>query len=170
MLKKVKAWFKNLWEYTKATFSNPEFWTEYRDTVLYFMRMEEYSCMGNFNYETRKAKYKNDQEKFDKWLRYLDLKHWYRKTSVTNFRVAVTILKNVLIGLLVIGVIISSFVWLWKVTEKTDAEMLKEEQDHVREYIRPIEIDGCEYLFYYNSPHFSITHKGNCKNPIHKKE
>ena len=39
---------------------------------------------------------------------------------------------------------------------------------------RTVEIDGCEYLVFENSGKalnnysFAITHKGNCKNPIHK--
>lgn len=31
-----------------------------------------------------------------------------------------------------------------------------------------IEIEGCEYLVSYYDRSRSITHKGNCKNPIHK--
>ena len=28
--------------------------------------------------------------------------------------------------------------------------------------------EGCEYVIYNNSVYISITHKGNCDNPIHK--
>ena len=28
--------------------------------------------------------------------------------------------------------------------------------------------DGCEYLYRHVGSSFGITHKGNCKNPIHK--
>jgi hypothetical protein len=31
-----------------------------------------------------------------------------------------------------------------------------------------IEIEGCEYLIFYYYRGRSITHKGNCYNPIHK--
>ncbi len=30
-----------------------------------------------------------------------------------------------------------------------------------------IEIDGCEYIRTYFDRSVSLTHKGNCKNPIH---
>jgi hypothetical protein len=32
-----------------------------------------------------------------------------------------------------------------------------------------IKIEGCEYLLIYYSKSKSLCHKGNCKNPIHKK-
>jgi predicted Fe-S protein YdhL (DUF1289 family) len=28
--------------------------------------------------------------------------------------------------------------------------------------------EGCEYVIYTNASYISITHKGNCDNPIHK--
>jgi hypothetical protein len=34
-----------------------------------------------------------------------------------------------------------------------------------------INIDSCEYIYISRRPYgsdFSVTHKGNCKNPIHK--
>jgi hypothetical protein len=30
-------------------------------------------------------------------------------------------------------------------------------------------IEGCEYLEYDQGHHYSLCHKGNCSNPIHKK-
>ncbi len=33
--------------------------------------------------------------------------------------------------------------------------------------IESIEFDGCEYIYLRRLGSVSITHKGNCKNPIH---
>lgn len=31
-----------------------------------------------------------------------------------------------------------------------------------------VEIESCEYLFYVGGHRMALTHKGNCKNPIHQ--
>lgn len=37
-----------------------------------------------------------------------------------------------------------------------------------RDTIHVIRIDGCQYLERYWDRSYSLTHKGNCDNPIHK--
>lgn len=37
--------------------------------------------------------------------------------------------------------------------------------------LQVVDLEGCEYFFCQEtSVHFSLTHKGNCKNPIHKQK
>jgi hypothetical protein len=45
--------------------------------------------------------------------------------------------------------------------------------DEAKQSVETIEIEGCEYLLmksttYYGYSVVAITHKGNCKNPIHQ--
>lgn len=35
--------------------------------------------------------------------------------------------------------------------------------------LKVIVLDGCEYFQFKSYTYYSITHKGNCKNPIHNK-
>lgn len=47
---------------------------------------------------------------------------------------------------------------------------VKQTQYRVGEFIDPlevVEVDGCEYLFGDWGKSTVLTHKGNCKNPIH---
>lgn len=36
--------------------------------------------------------------------------------------------------------------------------------------IEEVTIEGCQYFIYDGGDQFGITHKGNCKNPIHHYE
>lgn len=59
---------------------------------------------------------------------------------------------------------------------KTEQQVIKEYQSYANDTYRVITFDGCEYLVYqYSQPDdygyvYSVTHKGNCKNPIHQVE
>ena len=41
--------------------------------------------------------------------------------------------------------------------------------DRIGTELEVIKIEGCEYFLVYYSKSKSLCHKGNCKNPIHKK-
>jgi hypothetical protein len=53
--------------------------------------------------------------------------------------------------------------------EKNNKSKLRMEMDASLPDYKVISIEGCEYFRFYSSNYFvHITHKGNCKNPIHE--
>ena len=173
MFKKVKRWFSNLWDYTKATFSDPQYWKEFREAIRFFNDVKWVGGMESFNMKTGKAKHAHDQEIFDTYLRCDALTKWHNKKGVVAFKYTVIIIKNIVLGLAFASAVVFGAIFLYKATKKTDEELRQERDNYILEYTHHIKIDGCEYI-YVRDPNYhsaiAITHKGNCKNPIHRKE
>ena len=173
MFKKFKARLSKFWDYVMATFDDPIMRSKFRTIVNQFHWYAERGCLCDFDFDTGKAKDKNKQEEFDFYLYYRKLHDWHYKNGVTNFRYTVIIIKNILLGLILAGAIVFGVIFLYKATKKTDEELKQERDNYILEYTHNIKIDGCEYI-YFRDPNYhsaiAITHKGNCKNPIHRKE
>jgi len=73
--------------------------------------------------------------------------------------------KQILIGLIAIA-FIGGLVMQCKESSEQPLPQMKETQ-HWGVYIT--QIDSCEYIYILKSSGTSLTHKGNCKNPIHNK-
>ena len=60
---------------------------------------------------------------------------------------------------------------LFGCTEKDDQQRVGDQQKVGDSYIYYYHIDGCDYLGKLNGEprNFFLSHKGNCKNPIHYK-
>ena len=73
--------------------------------------------------------------------------------------------KQILIGTIVIT-FVGGLVMQCKESSEQPLPQMKETQ-HWGVYIT--QIDSCEYIYILKSSGTSLTHKGNCKNPIHNK-
>lgn len=51
-----------------------------------------------------------------------------------------------------------------------ESQLDKKMNINQKEGFATVTIDGCEYIIVEGNVEYSITHKGNCKNPIHKQE
>lgn len=172
MFKKFKACLSKFCDYVIATFSDPIMRSKFRTIVNQFHWYAERGCLCDFDFDTGKAKDKNKQEEFNFYLYYRKLHDWHYKNSVTNFRYTVVIIWHVLLGALLVGGVAYGFYFLYKTGEKSAEEKLDEMHGYIKKNINVIKIDGCEYIYFHDPGYHevSITHKGNCKNPIHKKE
>ena len=172
MFKQMKRWFSNLWDYTKAIFLDPQDWKEFRSAIRYFNDVKWVGGMESFNMDTGKAKHAHDQEIFDTYLRCDALTKWHNKKSVVTFKYTVIIIKNIVLGLAFASAVVFGAIYLYKATRRTDAEIRQERYEYIMKHTNDIQIDGCDYIYFFDPDHHavSITHKGNCKNPIHRKE
>lgn len=50
----------------------------------------------------------------------------------------------------------------------TGCAPVHEQRQSVLSQASVVERDGCQYLFYSLNGKFAFTHKGDCKNPIHR--
>lgn len=85
----------------------------------------------------------------------------------------------------ILAFICGMFIWVLPVVPfacssepvKTEMETRKSREEEIIKYMYEITYNGCQYVVYdyhhdNNWSEFSMTHKGNCTNPIHydKKE
>jgi hypothetical protein len=77
-------------------------------------------------------------------------------------------MKKIILLALLVGTLSSC-----ETNTKTEKEIMIEGQNSAANFFKPrmvtIEIEGCQSLFTTYGHAVILTHKGNCKNPIHRK-